>query len=333
MVELKIKSYDNSYKEKWDDFVMNHSVNGTFQQTRKFLDYHGDRFEDASIIIYKGNDTTVAVVPACAIVENGKKIFSAHQGSTFGGIVIAEEFYNIGHMEAAVNVLEDYLIQNEYKEVCLKCTSDIFAKRNGSLLYYFLFQKGYASYDEISFYVDFEHYNDDIASNFTYARRRYYKYSLRNSLVFRKLETAEEIEGFYGVLCDNMLKFNTKPVHSLDEIKDFKESRLKNVVEFYGVFHEGRIIAGSMVFLFNNFSGNNVFHTQYLAADQSCLKMYPMNFMDYNLIKTARDRGFRYMSFGTSTFEHGKVLNKPLAEFKEGFGTQYGVNKTYVKRL
>ena len=89
------------------------------------------------------------------------------------------------------------------------------------------------------------------------------------------------------------------------------------------------MVAGSMVFLF----GEQVFHTQYLAADQSCLKLYPMNFLDANLISTARERGFRYFSFGTSTEEHGRVLNKKLAEFKEGFGTQYGMNRTFVKEL
>ena len=58
-----------------------------------------------------------------------------------------------------------------------------------------------------------------------------------------------------------------------------------------------------------------------------------MNFLDANLIRTARERGFSYFSFGTSTEEHGTVLNKKLAEFKEGFGTQYGMNRTFVKEL
>lgn len=329
MIELKIKSYDEGNREKWDDFVMRHSANGTFQQTKNFLDYHGERFEDASLMIYKGNDTIVAVIPACTLIEDGKKIFSAHAGSTFGGIVMADNFYDITHMEAVLHVLEDYLKQKGYSEVCLKCTSDIFAKQNGNLLYYFLFQKGYTSYDEISFYIDFSDYKDDIASNFTAGRRRDYKYSLKHDLAFRKLETISEIECFYGILCDNLRKFDTVPVHSLEEIIDFKESRLKEIVEFYGVFREGCMIAGSMIFLF----GDTVFHTQYLAADQGSLKMYPMNFMDYNLIKTAKARGFKYFSFGTSTHEHGKVFNRPLAEFKEGFGTQCGLNKTYVKDL
>lgn len=329
MLELKIKPYDESCGEKWDDFVMMHSVNGTFQQTKNFLDYHGDRFDDASILIYKGNDTIVAVIPACTVIEDGKKIWNAHAGSTFGGIVMAEQFYDTAHMEAVVHVLGDYLEQEGYDEVWLKCTSDIFAKQNGNLLYYFLFQNGYTSYDEISFYIDFSNYKDDIASNFTAGRRRDYKYSLKHDLTFRKLGTASEIAHFYGILCDNLRKFDTVPVHSLGEIMDLKENRLREIVEFYGVFQEERMIAGCMIFLF----GDMVFHTQYLAADQSSLKMYPMNFMDYHLIETARDRGFRYFSFGTSTHEHGKVFNKPLAEFKEGFGTQCGLNKTYVKKL
>lgn len=143
MIELKVKEYQNSDKEKWDAFVMKHSINGTFLQTKNFLDYHKDRFQDASIILYKGDNTIVAVIPACTIVEGDRKIFSAHSGSTFGGIVIAENFYNIGHVEAIMDTLENYCKQQQYYEARLKCTSDIFSKQNNNLLYYFLFQRGY----------------------------------------------------------------------------------------------------------------------------------------------------------------------------------------------
>ena len=327
MLELKIMEYNECFKQKWDSFVMKKSVNGTFLQTKQFLDYHGDRFEDTSLVIYKGNDTIVAVVPACVIKDGDKKIFNAHCGSTFGGIVMAESFYDIEHMDAVMTVLEEYLINQGYSEARIKCTSDIFAKKNGNLLYYFLFQRGYIPYDEISCYIDFEYYKEDIPSNFTVGRRRDYKYSLKNNPEFKKLESDEEVSQFYDILCKNLQKFNAKPVHSLEELLGFKNERLKNEVEFYGVYVENKMIAGSMIFLF----ANQVFHTQYLAADQSCLKLFPMNFMDAELIKMAREKGFRYFSFGTSTEEHGKVLNKRLAEFKEGFGTIYGINKTYIK--
>ena len=329
MLELKIMGYRESFREKWDDFVMNHSVNGTFLQTRRFLEYHRDRFEDASLVVYKGNDTVVAAVPACAACDDGKKTFHAHCGSTFGGIVMADLFYDIEHVGAVMTILEAELRKQGYQEVRLKITSDIFARQNGNLLYYFLFQRGYASYDELSCYIDFVSYNEDIALNFTSGRRRDYKYSLKNGLTFLKLEERQQIAAFYAVLCSNLEKFGAEPVHSLEELLEFKESRLSDIVEFYGVYKEEQMIAGSMVFLF----GRQVFHTQYLAADQKCLKMYPMNFLDANLIRKARERGFRYFSFGTSTEEHGTVLNKKLAEFKEGFGTQYGINRTFVKEL
>lgn len=329
MVELKIKEYENADQEKWDTFVMKQSVNGTFLQTKNFLDYHGDRFEDASLILYKGNDTLVAVIPACQLIENGRKIFSAHCGSTFGGIVMSEAFYNIEHMDAVLTILEKYLRHKGFMEVHIKPASDIFAKQSGNLLYYFLFQRGYTTFEELSCYIDFRDYKDDIASNFSSGRRRDYKYSLKNELSFKMLQTSSEIEAFYEILCGNLRKFDAKPVHTLEQMLEFKEHRLKDVVEFYGVFHEERMIAGSMVFLF----GQAVFHTQYLAADQSCLKLFPMNFLDANLISTAHARGFRYFSFGTSTEDHGKILNKKLAEFKEGFGSCYGTNRTFVKEL
>ena len=329
MVELKIMEYNSCLKDKWDEFILSSSVNGTFLQTKNFLDYHNNRFEDCSLIIYKGNNTIVAVIPACIVHDSGSKVFNAHYCSTFGGIVIAEDFYNIEHVEAVINALEEYLHDKRYDKIVLKCTSDIFSRRNTNLLYYFLFQKGYTPYDELSCYIDFKNYNEDIISNFSSGRRRDYKYSLRNELRFTQLSADYEVEEFYNILCDNLRKFNANPVHSLSELLEFKNERLVDNVRFYGVYNENDMIAGSMVFLF----GDMVFHTQYLAADQGCLKLYPMNFLDTNLIMLAQKSGFRFFSFGTSTYEQGKVLNKQLAEFKEGFGTEFGVNKTYVKRF
>lgn len=327
MVKLMITLYENQYKEEWDTFVMKHSINGTFLQTRRFLEYHRDRFIDTSLIIYKGTNTIVAVVPACVIEEDGKRIFSSHRGSTFGGIVFSDTFYNIEHVEAVIELLEEYIKEQGYDEIQLKCTSDIFAKGNMNLVNYFLYQKGYTVYDEMSSYIEFDCYKEEIVSNFSAGRRRGYRYSLKNNFKFRKLESYEELTTFYDILCENLKKFGTNPVHKLEELRTFKEQQLSDIVEFFGVYYNQEMIAGSMVFKFEK----RVFHTQYLAAKQDKLRLYPMNFLDSKLIETARDSGFQYFSFGISTEEKGKFLNKQLAQFKEGFGTQYGINKTYIK--
>lgn len=330
MVNLRIEQYNEEFEEKWDKFILNDSINGTFLQTRNFLNYHHkDRFFDGSLIIYKGNNTVIATIPASTIYEDKEKIFYSHMGTTFGGIIINRSFNNIEHMDGIIQVLNNYLKENNYDKIFLKNTSQLFAKGNVNLIDYFLFKDGYKYYDEISFYIDFKEYKEPIISNFTSSRRRDYKYSLKNNLEFKKLTTVKEIELFYNILCNNLEKFNSKPVHSLDELIDFKQNRLKNIVDFYGVYTENNLIAGSMVFKF----GSEVFHTQYLAADQRYLSLFPMNFIDTNLISIAKEEGFEYFSFGISTEDSGKVLNYNLAEFKEGFGTDYSINKTYYKNL
>lgn len=327
MQKLNVRLYHSTDKQKWDKFVLSESVNGTILQSKRFLDYHRERFQDSSLILEKGN-TIVAVVPACLIEQEGKRIFSAHSGSTFGGIVVGKPFYNIQNMEAVMDALETYFAEQKYDEVKLKCTSDIFASESPNLLYYYLFQRGFVSYDEMSCYVDFEDYREEIISNFSSGRRRDYNYSLKEGLTFRKISSDEEIKNFYDILCENLVKHNAKPVHSYEELLWFRDEILKDEVEFYAVYSGEKMIAGSMLFNFADIT----LHTQYLAADQTMLKCYPMNYLDAMLIDLAKKRGFRYMSFGTSNEDNGKVLNKSLAQFKEGFGTKYGLNRTFVKR-
>lgn len=331
MVDLHIQRYDDSLAEKWDKFVLRDSFNGTFLQTRNFLDYHPKgRFEDASLVIWKGTSDILAVVPAGAVGSDGQgKGFSSHPGSTFGGLVFGSAFYNLDHVKAVFETLENYLVQEGYTHALFKQSPQTFSSKSNDLLEYFFFQRGWRDYRELSFVIDLENYADDIISNFTSSRRRDYRYGVRHGLEFRKLSTRQEIAGFYEMLCKNLEKFDASPVHTLDELHDFHEGRLAGIAEFFGVFSGRKLIAGSMVFRFDK----TVFHTQYLVASQEDLKLFPNNFMDANLIRVARDEGFRWFSFGISTEEHGRVLNERLARFKEGFGTTYCNNKVFTKEL
>lgn len=329
MAVLRVEQYFSGFENKWDKFIKD-SINGTFLQTRNFLNYHPkDKFNDNSLIIFKGEDTIVGVIPACVTFEDSQKNFYSHLGSTFGGIIINKFFNDVEHVGEMFNVINNYLKENNFNKIILKNTSDLFSRGNTKLIDYFLFKEGFLSYEEISFYIDFKDYKEDILSNFSSSRRRDYKYSLKSNLTFKKINTNEEIEKFYNILCNNLKKFNTKPVHTLNELFDLKENRLKGIIEFYGTFLNNNLIAGSMVFKFDN----KVFHTQYLAADQNHLDLYPMNYLNTNLINTAKEEKFKYFSFGISTEEHGRILNYNLAKFKEGFGATYSINRTHYKEL
>ena len=326
---LELIKYTDLYEDRWDKLVLNHSINGSFLQTRNFLNYHPDgRFLDASVAVMQGSDL-VAVIPACDTEDEGKRCFFSHKGSTFGGIVIREEKYNISFLNELIPRFDDYLRSSGFEKVMLRCTSQIFSKRPVDLLDYFLFQNGYSQFDEVSFYVDLEKAPEDLLSLLSSSRRRDYRYSLKNGLSFRRLETDGEIEQFYAILAKNLEKFGAKPVHTAQELIEFKRKRLTAETDFYGVFLDERLVAGTMLFYF----GKDVMHTQYLAQDPEYAQLFLMNYLDFNLISLAKEKGFKKFSFGISTEERGKILNKGLALFKEGFGCEYCVNRTYYKDL
>ena len=324
-----IVEYSEKYEKAWDRFVMEESCNGTFLQTRNFLNYHDpSRFKDNSLMFMKGT-SIIAVIPAHVCVIENKKVFFSHLGSTFGGIILGKQNKKISDVKNLFEELDLYLNDNGFSKVLFKLTSLFYSKEKSELLDYFLFLNGYQCICEMGYYIDLSKYNVlDIPSNFNSSRRRGYKHSQKYDLVFSELVADEKIADFYAVLCDNMKKFGTNPIHSLDELFDLRE-RLEDSIKFYGVFEKNEIIAGSMVFCFEK----NIFHTQYLASNQSKLMLYPSEFLYTNLIQETINLGYRYISFGTSTLDHGKILNSTLAQFKEGFGTKEYINRTYCKDI
>lgn len=326
-MNLTIEKFQAGLETKWDDFVLCRSVNGTFLQTRNFLNYHPKgRFEDASILIMNGTNI-VAVIPAIKSNTNGKLTFFSHMGSTFGGIVLGQAAYNITYLEAIFPLLDAFFKSEGYDHVVMKSTSDLFSEKSMALLDYEYYRFGYNQYDEIAFYLKCGDIPEDGMAMMSSSRRRDCRYSLNNGFSLERLTTDEQIKTFYRILQVNLLKFDTIPVHSEKELLEFKNTRLQNVVRFYGVYESEQMVAGAMLFDFNH----KILHTQYLACLPEYNRKFAMNYMDYNLIMIAKQEGFHCFSFGTSTGNHGKDLNLGLALYKEGFGCSYSVNRTYVK--
>lgn len=324
---FKIIPFEEKFEAEWDKFIANDAINGTFLQSRNFLNYHPkDRFIDNSILILKENKL-VSVVPGCIIKEDGNKIFSSHSGSTFGGIVIHKKYYNALNVIEMIKTLNDYLIKHEFQKSLLKITSDLLCKEKSDLLQYALSYCGYNNYSELSTYIDFSNgYSQEIQCNFNYRQKRNLKCALKIDMDFKRIESFEEIRNFYSILEKNLLKFKTKPVHTLDELIDFKDNRLKNYIDFYGVYYRDEIIAGTMIFKIDK-----VIHTQYLAANSEYFEFRPMTFLYYNLIKWAWGKDFKKLSWGISTEKRGTSLNETLLAFKESFGSKYMLNRIYYR--
>lgn len=329
-MELTILPYEESMAEKWDSFVMNHAANGTFLHTRRFLSYHPQgRFEDASLIVLNGQELC-AVIPAAAQTVEGKRMLRSHPGSTFGGPVIGAEMLRAPKLVELVAALDAYAVSHGFEASEMKLTSDLFSTQPTDALQYALYHAGYTDEVEIAAYLPIEgRTHETLVAEYSFNKRYDLKKCVKLGLHDRILRTREEISAFYELLCWNLQKFEAKPVHTLEELIDFHECRLKDEIVFIGVYDgEERMVAGACLF---RFCQANVLHTQYLATAPDVKKYAPSTFLYDSVIRTGLSLGAKTVSFGTSTHDRGRVLNTGLIQNKEGYGALHSLNRIYTK--
>ena len=300
---LKIRLYDPTLKPVWDNFLEN-CKNATFLFKRDFMDYHKNRFEDFSIMIYNGNKL-IALVPGNIDLNN---VYS-HQGLTYGGILIQSDSKFTEYLEIFSEVLR-FLKKKSINSLCVKQIPTI---------YNFNFND---ELDYLSFVTDSKNYRKDIISvinlqsDFKIAKDRIngYKRGLKNLLEFRE---AHDFDDFWNELLIPNLekKYSVNPVHSLDEIGLLK-SRFKSNIRQFNVYKENKIVAGTTVF-----QTKNVVHVQYTASNSKKNILGSLDFLFYKLITDVYSK-HKYFDFGTSNESDGKKINQGLMYWKEGFGAR-----------
>lgn len=329
-MELKITNYNEEYERQWDDFVENKSINGTFLQSRKFLNYHAKgRFEDCSIMFWDVN-RLMCVCPACILVEEGKKVFYSHKGSTYGGLVISAELMRVNKMRELLETFETYLKEQHFHKCVLKPTMDILCSCPQKILEFYMFFYQYREWKELNFYIDYEKYDtSDIISNFSKMKKRNTKKCITTGFELKQLTKQSQIDDFHKIITATLLKYNRIPVHNVDELCEIKK-RLGTSVEFYGVYLDDKILAGTMVFLFEK---AKCAHTQYLAADPEYKHLNAMTFVYFKMVEMFAKRKYRYLSWGIATEHMGSEINYSLANNKEEFGSIHSINYVYEKIL
>ncbi len=328
---MTIQWYEEKYEKLWNDFVLHKSINGTFLQSRNFLNYHpAERFEDCSVLVFNDKGNLAAVVPACVQHEaDGKKTFFSHKGSTYGGIVIDKKHYNASSLLDIIEKIEEVLKENNFNALYLKITPEIFCTEKPDLLEYLLYYKQYKEYAELNTYIDFAHYDENVLANFSQGKRTNINNCLKAGLQFKEINGQLDIKEMHALISKNLMKYHVKPVHTVAELLALKEKYIPNNIKFFACDdRENKIVSGAVVFYFPN---TKTLHTQYLCADENLAKLSPMSFMYYSMILHAKESGYKKISWGIATEQQGTVLNEGLLSSKEAFGSTYSVNKSFYK--
>jgi len=311
-------SYEASLADEWDRFIGT-AGNGTFLHTRRYLAYHRDRFEDASLVVRTREGRLVAVLPAAlSAAEPGREVVS-HPGITFGGLVYGRGLYGDG-LVAALSAVSTTLRSLGFDALHYRPVPP-FARRDlGDEDVYAVCRLGGQRTDcQLSAVVDL-------------ARRPPADAKKRN--VLRKApragvtlhEGVEWLPDFWSLLTEQLAERHAAtPVHSLTEMTELTQRFPDQIGLRVARADGGQLVAGALTYRYSS----DTLHTQYLASNATGRKLAALDFLCESLIEQAARSELRFVSFGTSTSDDGAGLNDPLFRFKRSFGANGMCIETY----
>lgn len=310
MDNYKVIKYSPDFYNKWNDFIKN-SKNGTFLFCRDFMDYHKDRFEDFSLLVFK-NEKLVAVLPANKV---GQKIYS-HQGLTYGGLILKKDVkFNIV-IEIFFNLLCS-LKESGFENLIMKQVPSIYESIFTEEIQYLMFvlKAKLIRRDTLSV-IDLNN-KLKISNN----RQEGYKKAQKYNLVIKE---EDNFESFWNTILVKNLKekHNARPVHTIDEINILKKLFPENIRQF-NVYNKDKIVAGTTIF-----ESQNVAHSQYISGDENKNILGSLDFLHIHLVNEIFKRK-KYFDFGTSNENNGLQINKGLQFWKEGFGARTVIQDFY----
>lgn len=299
MKNYTVKLYEKNDFQVWNAFISS-AKNATFLFHRDFMEYHSDRFQDYSMMVFE-EGKLVSVIPANK-VEN--TVFS-HQGLTYGGFVFGESL-SIDEINNIVTVVLEFLKNNEVVEFVIKEIISIY--------------NGLGDFTSILKLNGFEVFTSktnlavDFKSDFKISKSKL-KHFKRISSIGLKIKKEDDLSAFWNLVLIPRLqqKFNSKPVHSIDEITFLKEKFANNIFQ-YNVYLEDEILAGITIF-----KTDKVVKSQYGAITESGEKYRALDYLYINLINEYSNK-FDFFDMGTVDDDSELRYNVGLLNQKKELG-------------
>ncbi len=297
---MEIVRYTTNHHRVWNEFVED-SSNGTFLFLREYMEYHADRFEDYSLLVYEGNKL-VALLPANRVGD----IVYSHGGLTYGGLIMNTRNTTAQVVEV-MNGIADYLRNEGFVRWIYKPIPHIYHRYPAESDLYALFRLGARAIGcNISSTIPLGN-----PIRMRAGRQEGVKKAKQAGL---QVEESTDFVAFWSVLESNLQnRFQVKPVHSLSEI-ELLHSRFPNHIRLFITKQGDEVLAGSVVY-----DMGHIVHSQYISASPEGKALGALDLLHAHLLgEVFVDR--RWFDFGQSTEDMGRYLNEGLISQKEGFG-------------
>jgi hypothetical protein len=306
---IELRRYDSTKHKVWDAFIDNSRVN-TFLFKRDFLEYHADRFNDFSILIYRKGKLE-AVLPG-NVKQN---IFYSHQGLTYGGLITSSKITAVDVL-SIFDALLVFLKDNKINELVYKAIPVIYQKQP-------MQEDVYALYRLKARKISCTLSSTIFTKNkivFTESRKSGLRKAQNAGVVIKE---SNQFDLFWDILEYNLThNHGVKPVHTCEEIVRLK-SLFPDNIKLYCSFMDDKMIAGTLLFVMGN-----LIHVQYISASEEGKINGALDILFDNIINSIFT-SVDIIDFGHSNEDSGNYLNERLIFQKEGFGGRGIVYETF----
>jgi hypothetical protein len=303
MKNYTVRLYEAQDFDVWNTFIST-AKNATFLFHRDFMEYHSDRFQDYSLLVFD-EKKLVAVLPANRVEST---VYS-HQGLTYGGLVLPPKSKFSDTIYIFKAILKK-LNENQISNLFVKELPNIYST--------------YAS-DELDYLIHIckgklkmKHAISIINLNrkllFSRSRNKCIKRGKSNNLIIKE-ET--NISDFWNTLLIPNLndKYQSKPVHSLEEISFLMEKFPMNIRHF-NVYYNNNLVCGSTLFI-----TKNVIKPQYIAGNDFNNELGSIDFL-YDFLINEIAKEVEFFDLGPSHVNNGLQIIQNINFWKESFGAQ-----------
>ncbi len=302
MKNYSVKQYQESDYTNWNTFI-GQAKNATFLFHRDFMEYHKDRFEDFSLMVFD-NEKLIAVLPANR-VEN---IVYSHKGLTYGGLVYATKLKG-EKIETILDVVLSFFKANGLQSFYLKSIPLFYVLNGNAEIDFFLIRKGaFLDHKEMNLAIN-------LAMPLTISKSKLKHFRKIEELDIEWIEE-QQLESFWDLVLEPRLleKYNAKPVHTLSEISKLKANFPDNIKQF-SVYYDGVIIAGITLF-----ETETVVKSQYGATTKKGEELRALDFLFINLIKKYQKEGKLFFDMGIVNEDNEQGYHAGLLKQKEELG-------------
>lgn len=311
---FEIKRYTKEQENEWNMFVAQ-SKNGTFLFDRQYMDYHSNRFNDHSLMVYRSGKL-YALLPGNVADET----FYSHQGLTFGGLVMNEKATTVDVINV-FNLINNSLRSDGLRRVVYKPSPWIFHRQPSEEDLYAIIKICGARLcaRELSSTISRDHYN-----KWYHIRKDGAKKAKGLGVTITE---SDNFQAFWHILTENLKKrYGVAPVHTIEEIQLLKH-RFPNNIRLIIAKERENIVGGTVLYIYDR-----VIHSQYISANDRGRDIHAIDLLFETVIRDSLIT-HPYFDFGISTEKHGTFLNEKLLYQKEGFGARAVCFDTYEYNL